>query len=76
MGVHVPVKQLPGGGQLHADDRTYNALLTALRALAERGMALLKTRWKALRHVSLDPHRIGDIVAAALVLTNKQALRT
>ncbi|MDP9397406.1 MAG: IS5/IS1182 family transposase, partial [Actinomycetota bacterium] len=33
--------------------------------------AVLKTRWAALRHVSLDPWRIGDIVTAALVLNRK-----
>ena len=75
VGVHVPIKKLPGGRQLDPDNRAYNALLTALRGLGERGMALLKTRWQALRHVSLDPHRIGDIVRAALVLTHKQHRR-
>ncbi len=70
-GVHTPVKQPPGGGQLAVDNRAYNALLSALRALGERAIALLKTRWRALRHVSLDPWRTGDIVAAALVLNRK-----
>ena len=43
--------------------------MTRLRAEGERGIALLKTRWKALRHVRLCPQRIGAIAAAALVLT-------
>ena len=70
-GVHTPIKEQPGGGELHVDNRTYNALISALRAVGERGIAVLKTRWRALRHVSLDPWRIGDIVAAALVLNKK-----
>ena len=75
IGVRTPIKRLPGSGRLDADTQAYNALLTELRALGERGIALLKTRWKALRHVTLDPHRIGDIVAAALVLTHEQHRR-
>jgi hypothetical protein len=69
IGVHVPVKQ-PGGTQtLHVDNRTYNTLLRALRAQGERGFALLKTRWTALRHITACPHKIGTIGKAALVLT-------
>lgn len=69
IGVHVPVKQ-PGGTQvLDLDNRTYNALLRGLRAQGERGFALLKTRWAALRHVTACPHKIGYIGKAALVLT-------
>jgi DDE superfamily endonuclease len=68
-GIHVPVKQ-PGGNQvLDADTRTRNALLRALHAQGERGFALLKTRWKALQHVTACPHKIGHIAKAALVLT-------
>jgi DDE superfamily endonuclease len=69
IGIHVPVKQ-PGGTQvLHVDNRTYNALLRGLRAQGERGFALLKTRWAALRHVTACPHKITQIAKAALVLT-------
>jgi hypothetical protein len=69
IGVHVPVKK-PGGSQvLHVDNRTYNALLRGLRAQGERGFALLKTRWTALRHVTACPHKISDIGKAVLVLT-------
>jgi DDE superfamily endonuclease len=39
-----------------------------VRAIGERGNALLKMTFRALRNVSLDPWRIGRIVAAALVL--------
>jgi hypothetical protein len=70
IGVHVPVKQ-PGGTQvLDIDTRTYNALLRGLRAQGERGFALLKTRWAALRHVTACPHKITEIGKAALVLTH------
>jgi hypothetical protein len=68
IGVHIPVKQ-PGGNQvLDVDTRTRNALLRGLRAIGERGFALLKTRWKALEHITACPHKIGDITKAALVL--------
>jgi DDE superfamily endonuclease len=69
IGIHVPTRQ-PGGNQvLDPDTRTRNALLRGLRAQGERGFALLKTRWKALQHVTACPHKIGDIAKAALVLT-------
>lgn len=65
IGVHTPIK----GGNLGADNRAYNALLTGIRAIGERANALLTQRWTALRHVTLSPSRIGTIVAGALVLT-------
>ncbi len=68
VGIHVPVKHHPAG-LLHADNRCYNSLITALRTPAERGNALLG-RWRALDRVTLCPQRIGVIVAAALVLTS------
>jgi hypothetical protein len=68
VGIRVPIKQQPGG-PLHVDNRCYNQLITGLRAPAERGNALLG-RWRALDRVTLCPHRIGAIVAAALVLTS------
>jgi hypothetical protein len=37
---------------------------------------LLKMTFKALRNVSLDPRRIGKIVAAALVLLHTDRART
>ena len=67
--MHTPVKQ-PGGNQvLDVDTRTYNALLRGLRALGERGFAVLTGRWRTLHHVTASPSKIGDIVKAALVLT-------
>jgi hypothetical protein len=68
VGVHVPVKHHPDG-PLHTDNRCYNQLITALRAPAERGHALLG-RWRALDRVTVSPQRIGAIAAAALVLTS------
>lgn len=51
---------------------SYNVLLTALRALGERANAEIKERWRCLRRIRLCPHRIGDIVAAAIVLSTHQ----
>jgi hypothetical protein len=65
IGIHTPAK----GAHLAPSTATRNRLLTRLRAEGERGIALLKTRWKALRHVRLCPQRIGAITAAALALT-------
>jgi hypothetical protein len=70
VGVHTPVKQ-PGGDQvLDVDNRAYNALLRGLRCLGERGFAVLTGRWRALRHITASPRKIGDIVKAALALTH------
>ena len=70
-----PIKASPGGG-LTVNQRTVNALHSATRALAERGNALLKTTFKALRQVSLCPWRIGALAAAALVLLHHKHGRT
>src|SRR3954469_11130712 len=67
-GILVPYKNRPEG-PLHLDNRCYNELITALRAPAERGNALLG-RWRALDRVTVCPQRIGTIAAAALVLTS------
>ncbi len=68
IGILTPAK----GGNLAPSTATRNRLLTRLRAEGERGIALLKTRWKALRRIRLCPRRIGAIVAAALVLTTAE----
>jgi len=73
--VTTPIKRA-ADRPLTADERTVNALHAATRALAERGNALLKTTFKALRRVSLCPWRIGAITAAALVLLHQQHGRT
>ena len=67
-GVLTPTK----GHGLHPDNRARNQLIGCLRAQGERGIALLKTRWKALNRIQLCPQRIGSIVAAALVLTTAE----
>jgi hypothetical protein len=70
IGVFTPVKQPSDGRELDVNTRTYNALLRGLRCLGERGFALLVGRWRALRHITTSPRKIGDIVKAALVLTH------
>lgn len=73
-----PVKKpsKASGDKLTVDQRSVNMLHSATRALAERGNSLLKTTFKALRRVSLCPWRIGDIIAAALVLLHIEHDRT
>lgn len=70
-GIYTPIK-LPntGGGHLTIDHQAYNQLLRSLRAPGERGFALLTGRWKALRHTTASPSRIGEFVRAALALTH------
>jgi hypothetical protein len=53
-----------------------NTTHNSIRAVGERGNSLLKTTFKALRHVSLDPWRIGNIVAVALVILHLDHART
>ena len=67
-GVLVPVRK-PARGELDVNAKTRNALLRSLRYQGERGFALMSQRWRAIQHVSLSPTTIGDIVKAALVLT-------
>jgi DDE superfamily endonuclease/Helix-turn-helix of DDE superfamily endonuclease len=68
-GILTPFKQPADGRQLGVDNRTYNTLLRSLRCLGERGFALLTGRWRSLRHITASPRSAGDIVRAALVLT-------
>jgi hypothetical protein len=70
-----PIKKT-SDAPLTDDQRTVNLLHAATRAPAERGNALLKTTFKALRRVSLCPWRIGAITAAALVLLHHMHDRT
>jgi DDE superfamily endonuclease len=62
-----PVKK-PKGGLLTDDQRAFNQVIRGIHAVAERANSLLKTTFKALRRVRLDPWRIGAIVKAAHVL--------
>ncbi|MFI6424510.1 hypothetical protein [Promicromonospora sp. NPDC050880] len=64
IGIIAPFK----GINLNADAVSLNATINALRAPAERANALLKATWPVLRRVTLDPWRIIEITAAALVL--------
>jgi hypothetical protein len=70
IGIHIPVRQPPGGQGLDINTRARNALQRSLRCLGERGYALLTGRWRALQHVTVSPSKIGDIARAALVLTH------
>jgi DDE superfamily endonuclease len=70
IGVHIPVKQPPGGRELDIGTRTRNAIQRSLRCQGERGFALLTGRWRTLQHITASPGKIGDIVRAALVLTH------
>ena len=54
----------------------FNKARNGLRAIGERGNSLLKMTFRALHNVSLDPWRIGAIVAAALVLLHYDHART
>jgi hypothetical protein len=66
-GVLVPVKKA-ARGELDIGTKTRNALLRSLRCQRERGFALMKQRWRAMRYVSVSPTMIGNIAKAVLVL--------
>jgi DDE superfamily endonuclease len=66
----------PKDSTLTALQQQFNKTHNGIRAIGERGNALLKMTFKALRNVSLDPWRIGRIVAAALVLLHTDHART
>jgi DDE superfamily endonuclease len=70
IGILIPVRQPPGGGELDVNSRTRNAIQRSLRCLGERGFALLNQRWRALQHITASPSKIGAIARAALVLTH------
>jgi hypothetical protein len=70
-----PVKK-PAGQELTGDHKAYNQLIRGVHGIAERANSLLKTTFKALRRVSLDPWRIGAITRAALILLQLEHGRT
>lgn len=76
IGIHTPITNPRNGSHLDPDNRAYNTLLTRLRCLGKRAMALLTSRWKTLQHITLCPWRIGDIIRAALVLTHTEHGKT
>jgi hypothetical protein len=69
-GIKNPTKQPADGKTLAVANRTVNRLLRGLRWQGERGFAILTGRWKTLRHSTISPTRIGEVVAAALHLTH------
>lgn len=68
-GIIIPFNNPTDGNALSIDNRCYNALQRFLRCRGERGFALLVERWTALKHTTLSPNRIGDLVRTAHVLT-------
>jgi hypothetical protein len=66
----------PAGGELTEAQQTYNKVIRGIHGVCERANSLLKTTFKALRRVSLDPSRITKIAAAALVLLQIEYDRT
>ncbi len=66
----------PKDGALTTEQQQLNTAHKGIRAIGERGNSLLKMTFKALRNVSLNPWRIGTIVAAALVLLHFDHART
>ncbi|WP_374199501.1 transposase family protein [Glycomyces sp. YM15] len=56
----------PKGGILTEDQKEWNRLIGAKRALAEKANADVKTRFRCLQKVSLNPWRIGTIARAGL----------
>ena len=73
--LRIPIKK-SAGRALTVDQQAYNAVHGALRALGERANSLLKTTFKALRRWRGCPRRIGNIVAAALILLHHEHHRT
>lgn len=74
IGIHTPYRH-PSTSQLTADHRTYNRLHAATRALGERAIAVLTTRWPALTRITLCPQRASAIAQAALALTHYEHSR-
>ncbi|MET8212969.1 transposase family protein, partial [Streptomyces sp. NPDC005373] len=74
-GFRHPVKK-PAGSKLTEAQQTYNKVIRGIHGVCERANSLLKTTFKALRRVGLDPSRITKIAAAALVLLQIERDRT
>jgi hypothetical protein len=66
----------PKDGTLTDIQQTFNKAHNGIRAIGERGNALLKMTFRALRNIGLNPWRIGDIVAAALTILHVDHART
>ncbi|MER5915015.1 transposase family protein [Streptomyces sp. NPDC001982] len=74
-GFRHPVKT-PAGGELTEAQQTFNKVIRGIHGVCERANSLLKVTFKTLRRVSLDPSRITQIAAAALVLLQLEYDRT
>lgn len=61
---------------LTAEQQAYNTVICGIHGVCERANSLLKTTFKALRMVSLDPSGITWIARAALVLLQLEHGRT
>lgn len=66
----------PKNAGLTLAKQQFNKAHNSLRAIGERANSLLKMTFRALRNISLDPWRIGTIVAAALVILHIEHNRT
>jgi hypothetical protein len=66
----------PKNSTLTPLQQQFNKAHNGVRAIGERGNAILKMTFKALRNVSLDPWRVGRIVAAALDILHFDQART
>jgi hypothetical protein len=66
----------PAHGHLTPVQQMFNTAHNGVRAIGERGHALLKMTFRVLRNISLDPWHIGKVVAAALVLLHINHHRT
>lgn len=53
-GFRHPVKK-PAGGELTTEQQAYNKVIRSIHGVCERANSLLRTTFKALRMVSLDP---------------------
>jgi hypothetical protein len=62
----------PKDGTLTDIQQTFNKAHNGIRAIGERGNALLKMTFRALRNISLNPWRIGE----ALVILHIDHART
>jgi hypothetical protein len=73
--VTIPAKRARSGGLTLAQQH-HNKIHNPLRAVGERANALLKVTFRALRNITLDPWKIGQIVKAALVILHTEHHRT
>ncbi|MFI7601266.1 transposase family protein [Actinoplanes sp. NPDC049681] len=62
-GIKTPTRQPADGKHLAVANRSVNRRHRSLRWQGERGFAILTGRWKTLRHSTVSPRWIGDIVA-------------